>query len=300
MSTEQVHFIRGGASYLPELAAYEALLRERGHASVFHDSAATVPGVARILWWICGRVPSDAGKRWPTAFHVHEYASASVPPAAGLKDRIKRWTHPVPQHRIFQSEWVQGRMGLDDGVPCSFRDMGVPATFLDAKRNAVGDFDLVYLGETSRLMAFSGALRAIREAGLSLLVVGAIDDRVRAVARDAQCAGRIPQENVPSQLLRARAGLNLMPNRLPFSQQTSTKVLEYLAVGLPVLGNDYAWFRRTAAQFPGRLKAVDVDSAQQWRTAMTTLPGVEADRSHLAPLTWPSRLAGLPVWDALP
>lgn len=300
MNGRQVHFIRGGTSYLPELAAYEAHLRERGVSAIVHNDATSVPEDAKALWWICGRVPGDAAKRWPAAFHVHEYASASVPPAAGWKDRIKRWTHPVPQHRVFQSEWVRERMGFDDSVPSSLRDMGVPSAFLEAKARAAAEFDLVYLGETSRLLAFASAWQAIREAALSLLVVGSIDDRVRAVVGDAACTGRVEQHDVPAQLLRARAGLNLMPDRLPFSEQTSTKVLEYMAVGLPVLGNDYAWFRRAMAQYPARLKAVDVTSANAWRDAVSTLPTIETDRRYLAPLTWQSRLAGLPVWDALP
>jgi glycosyltransferase involved in cell wall biosynthesis len=164
----------------------------------------------------------------------------------------------------------------------------------------VPQFDLVYLGETIRFTAFRHALHAIREAGLSLLVIGAMDDAVRAIAPGATCTGRIPQAEVAAQLLRARAGLNLMPDRVPYAQQTSTKVLEYLAVGLPVVGNDYPWFRRAAGEHPGRLKAIDVGDANAWRAAMASLPRRLADRSHLRSLTWESRLQGLPVWDALP
>lgn len=300
MNTREVHFIRGGGSYLPELQAYAAHLEALGCASTLHGDTGTVPADAAALWWICGRVPADATKKWPNAFHVHEYASASVPPAAALKDRLKRWTHPAPHHRVFQSEWVRNRMGFADGVPYSLRDMGVPRSFLAAQARGAPEFDLVYLGETSRLAAFAPALKAIRDAGLSLLVVGAIDDWLQALAGSATCTGRIAQDRVPGQLLRARAGLNLMPDRLPFSEQTSTKVLEYLAVGLPVVGNAYAWFGRAAAEHPGRLRALDVLDANAWRAAMASLPSRLAERGHLAALAWESRLRGLAVWDALP
>jgi glycosyltransferase involved in cell wall biosynthesis len=300
MSGRHVHFIRGGNSYLPELKAYAEHLASLGYASTAHDGPESVPAEAKVLWWICGRVPRAAAIRWPRAFHLHEYASASVPPVAALKDRVKRWTHPRPDHRIFQNEWVRNRMGFGDGVAFSLRDMGVPRRFLDVQASGAPEFDLVYLGETSRLVQFASALSAIREAGLKLLIVGAVDDQVRAIAKDADCTGRVPQEEVPMQLLRARAGLNLMPDRLPFSQQTSTKALEYLALGLPVLGNGYAWFDRTAAEHPGRMRAIDVSDARAWRDAMAAIPARLTDRSGLASLTWDARLKGLPVWSALP
>src|SRR5436190_23812469 len=88
VNARHVHFIRGGPAYLPELQAYAAFLEPRGYASTVHDDAGTVPDDAQILWWICGRVPRDAAARWPSAFQVHEYASASVPPGAALKDRV--------------------------------------------------------------------------------------------------------------------------------------------------------------------------------------------------------------------
>lgn len=300
MNERRVHFVRGVASYLPELKAYAARLASLGWQCTEHETAGSVPADARVVWWMCGRVPRDAGARWPRAFQIHEYASASVPPAAAWKDRIKRWIHPRPGHRVFQSEWLRARMGFTDGVPFSLRDMGVPGAFLDARATQPPEFDLVYLGETSRLILFADALRAIREAGLSLLVIGTMNDAVRAIASGAVCTGRVEQQEVPRHLLRARAGLNLIPDRQPLSEQTSTKVLEYLAVGLPVLGNDYAWFRRTALEHPGRLRALDVRDAVAWRRAMDAIPAHEADRSRLASLTWDERLRGLPVWDALP
>jgi glycosyltransferase involved in cell wall biosynthesis len=300
MTGRHVHFIRGGDSYLPELQAYSAHLESLGRSSTVHADASSVPADAQVLWWICGRVPRSAAAHWPAAFHVHEYASASVPPLASLKDRIKRWTHPQPRHRVFQSDWVRERMGFRDAVPHTLRDMGVPRAFLEARSLAAPEFDLVYLGETTRLLSFADALRAIRDAGLSLLVVGEMNAAVAAVAAHATCTGRIPQDQVPVQLLRARAGLNLMPNVIPFCEQTSTKVLEYLAVGLPVIGNDYAWFRRASVMYPGRLCGVRVSDASAWRAAFATMPQREEDRTHLGSVTWESRLAGLPVWDVLP
>jgi len=297
-----IHFVRGGPSYLPELAAYSSFVSQRGHRALIHATHDDVPADARVVWWICGRVPRRAAARFRDAFHVHEYASASVQPAAWCKDHMKRWLHPRPHHRVFQSEWVRKRLGFNDTVAFSLRDMGVPRTFLQAQASGAAQFDLVYLGETSRLATFEQALRALDAAGLKLLVVGTVDERVRDLVnglRNAHCSGRVPQEEVPAQLLRARAGLNLVPNLLPLTQQTSTKAIEYLALGLPVVSNDYAWIRRMAAEHPGRIRTIASFDERSWSDVTRDLPAREHDRSHLAHLTWEARLAGLPVWTEI-
>jgi hypothetical protein len=297
-----IHFVRGGPSYLPELAAYASWVAQRGHRPLIYDTLAQVPADARVVWTMCGRVSRAAAARLDRAFHVHEYASASVPPGAWWKDRIKQWVHPRPHHRVFQSDWVRRRTGFDGSVPFSLRDMGVPRSFLEAKAGASAEFDLAYLGETSRLAAFEAPLRALDRSGRTLLVVGAIEPGVQDLLgglRNVHCTGRVPQEQVPAQLLRARGGLNFVPGELPYTEQTSTKALEYLALGLPVVSNDYAWIRRLAAGHPGRVRTIGSFDEQSWTDAVRGLPPLVEDRAHLAYLTWESRLSALPVWDAI-
>ena len=298
-----VHFVHAGPAYMPELAAYEQHLAALGHHSQRHADPATVPTDADIVWWICGHVSTHHSHRLRTSLHVHEYASASVGRLPALKDRIKRWRHPRPAHRIFLNDWVRERMGFDDGVPFSLRDMGVPAAFLTSEPRQPPDHDLVYLGEMSRLRAFVPSLRAMSQAGLKLLLVGQLPDdlaRTLQILPGVSCSGRVPQAQVPAQLLRARAGLNLMPDRLPVAMQTSTKVLEYLAVGLPVLSNDYPWSRVQAAQYPDRIFLLrDLHLPERWAKAMAALPAQISDRSALGPLAWPELLKALPVWQQL-
>ena len=302
-----VHFVHGARSYLPELAAYQAHIQSLGHAVQMHTQAHTVPSDAQAVWWICGRVPADQARRFKGAVQVHEYASASVAPLAWLKDRIKQWQHPVPDFRVFQSEWVRQRMGWGDAVhepvPYALRDMGVPASFLTAQALQPPEFDLVYLGEMRRLLHFVPLLQTLGQAGLKLLLVGDVPPALQAhLAKlgHIQSTGRVPQDQVPAQLLRARAGLNLMPDVLPLSEQTSTKMLEYLALGLPVISNPYAWAQRTAQAHAGRVQLLAVQaSAAQWQAAMQALPQRQTDRQHLVSLGWSHQLQALPVWAAL-
>jgi hypothetical protein len=194
-------------------------------------------------------------------------------------------------------------MGFDDGVPYSLRDMGVPAYFLQAQASAPVDHDLVYLGEMSRLRAFVPALQAISKSGLTLLLIGELPgdlaDTVEALP-GIRCTGRIEQHDVPAQLLRARAGLNLMPNQLPVAMQTSTKVLEYLAVGLPILSNDYPWIRQMAAKYPQRIELLSsLQTPEVWTKALQAVASPMIDRSGMQHLAWSSRLTALPVWQQL-
>ena len=302
-SARTVHFVHAGAAYMPELAAYESHLAGLGHRSQRHSDPATVPLDADIVWWICGRVSAHHSHRLRHSVQVHEYASASVGRWPALKDRLKRWQHPRPDHRIFLNEWVRERMGFSDGVPLSLRDMGVPPAFLQAAGTLPVDQDLVYLGEMSRLQDFLPALQAISQAGLKLLLVGQVPAGLQGflgLTPGISSTGRIAQQDVPAQLLRARAGLNLMPERLPVSMQTSTKVLEYLAVGLPVLSNDYHWARTMAAQHPDRIQLLtDLRLPECWTQAMAQAPAPSTDRSALQHLAWPERLASMPVWSQL-
>jgi glycosyltransferase involved in cell wall biosynthesis len=188
-------------------------------------------------------------------------------------------------------------------VPYALRDMGVPDSFLTAQALQPPEFDLVYLGEMSRLQRFVPLLHTLGQAGLSLLLVGDVPPALQkrlATLGHIQSTGRVPQDQVPAQLLRARAGLNLMPDVLPLSEQTSTKMLEYLALGLPVISNPYAWAQRTALAHAGRVQLLDVQAtAAQWQAAVQSLPLRQTDRHHLQSLRWSQQLQGLPVWAAL-
>lgn len=301
--SQQVHFVHAGDAYLPELQAYALHLQALGHQAHVHTRASDVPLQADVVWWFCGRVDRQQARRLQGSRQVHEYASASVGRWPALKDRVKRLLHPRPDHRVFQSDGVRQRMGFDDGVPFSLRDMAVPEAFVQARRSTEPDVDLVYLGEMRRLAGFVPTLRAIGDAGLRLLLVGQVPAALRAVLAEVPglvMSGRVPQQEVPAQLLRARAGLNLMPAVQPLSEQTSTKVLEYLAVGLPVVSNPYPWIERCAQQHPGRVFTLAGHTqATKWQALARQLPELDAGRQHWRGQTWSQLLPSLPVWQAL-
>ena len=311
-----IHFVRNGPAYLPELDAYVDFITSHGHQALVHDTSTSVPTNAQVVWWMCGRVSAAETRRLKTAFHIHEYASTSAPPHAWLKDFVKHWTQPKPDYRLFQNDWVRQRMAFDDGVPHALRNMGISQAFFDTAAPALpepsdeddapqrsiptNEFDLVYLGEMNRLLPFVPLLQSIHKAGRTLLLVGDVPDALRTqLPTSVTCTGRVPHADVPQHLRRARFGLNLVGNIAPYNQQTSTKLLEYCAVGLPVVSNDYAWVRQFAAQHQANFYWLSDNPANlphSFGNALDTYPYVVPNVRSLA---WPQLLGQLAIWQAL-
>lgn len=315
----QVHFIHPGRAYLPELAAYAQHIQHLGHSAQVHSSPHEVAPDARVLWWMCGRVPRNATQRWPRAFHIHEYASASVPPWPWLKDRIKRAIQPQPHYRIFQNAWLHARMGYRDAIPYELRDMGIAPAFLEAHstaRTAPPPFDAVYLGDMQRLHHFVPLLQALERIGQRVLLVGNVAPDLRQRLHNTQhlhITGTVAHTDVPALLQQARWGLNLVPAVSPYDQQTSTKLLEYCAVGLPVVSTDYAW-ARSFAQAQGMRFAYlpslhrhgsSAHAVNRYAAWWAQLQGQESAYTYtgcdIHPMhswAWPQVLQRLSVWRA--
>ena len=56
-------------------------------------------------------------------------------------------------------------------------------------------------------------------------------------------AGPVLHEDVPKYISKAKFAINFMVDEEPFNQQTSTKMIEYAALKIPVVTTDYAWAR---------------------------------------------------------
>ena len=266
-----------------------------------HYSSQTVPSSASVVWWFCGRVPLREAHRLRGAFQIHEYASASIPPYAWLKDQVKHWTQPRPDYRIYQNGWVRERMGFADGVPHALRDMGVAEYFFDTPTHTqTPEFDLVYLGEMSRLLAFIPVLQAIDAAGRSLLLVGDVPAELQMhLPPNVTCTGREAHADVPRHLRRARFGLNLVPNTTPYQQQTSTKVLEYCAVGLRVVSNAYPWVRYFMAQHKANFYLLNDDAPSLVTSFGEALDAYPYEVPDVRALAWPHVLDNLPLWRTI-
>lgn len=300
-----IHFVHTGDAYLPELQAYAAFVQATGHHAQVHHQLDMVPGDAAVLWWLCGQVSQKMARRFPAAFHIHEYASASVPPLAWLKDFSKRWRQARPNYRIYQNDWVHQRLGFSASVPFEFRDMGIAPHFFDATAYPVEtEFDFVYLGEMGRLRHFLPFLDALAQLARRVLLIGQMPDDLRPLVQrhaNLSVTGRIAHKDVPTQLRRARYGLNLVPDQLPYTRQTSTKLLEYCAAGLPVLSTDYGWVRTFERQHAACFAYIPCRaSTAAYRNLLDRALHERPLRvPDLRALAWPRVLSGMQIWHQL-
>jgi glycosyltransferase involved in cell wall biosynthesis len=81
---------------------------------------------------------------------------------------------------------------------------------------------------------------------LTLLLIGEVSDEIYENYRYCEnitFTGRVLYEDVPKYASQAVYGINYMPDKYPYNLQTSTKLLEYLSMGLKVITTDYSWVR---------------------------------------------------------
>jgi hypothetical protein len=129
--------------------------------------------------------------------------------------------------------------------------MGLAAQF-SAKPHTVKKYDFVYVGEVSKKRSIDRFLKAFEAYPQhTLCLVGQTDKAIFERYKNFSnitFKGKVPYKDVANILPKATYGLNLIPIKYPYTVQTSTKLLEYLAMGLKVITTDYPWvktFERT-------------------------------------------------------
>lgn len=300
-----IHFVHTGNAYLPELHAYVEFIQSTGNHARVHREVDTVPNDAEVIWWMCGLVAFQARRRFPKAFHIHEYASASIGRLCHFKDIYKRLLQATPDYRVFQNEWVCARLGFRDTVPFEYRDMGVtPQFFQKETLSRVRDFDCVYSGEMRRLKYFLPVFEGLARSGRTVLLIGQLPDAIRDyfdTQSNVTTVGRVSYTEVPQLLIRASYGLNLVPSQLPYTQQTSTKLIEYCAAGLKIVSSDYPWVRRFEQQNEASFYFIPyLNSAKTYSEIFGDALDLQPYRTpKLHNLTWPLILNRMRVWQAI-
>ncbi|MGD7708198.1 glycosyltransferase [Microlunatus sp. Y2014] len=187
---------------------------------------------------------------------LHDYASLSTGRATWLKDTMKRWTSRQPVARSFLNEFVRDRMGFNDVVPSLLRDMGVPSSFYERAEPAEPEFDMVYVGSVTKSRGVDRLAQWAIQRRHSLLLVGTPElaiEKELSGEPGVTLYGPAKRSEIPDLTRKARFAFNITPAIHPLDRQTSTKVLEYLALGMPVITNDYYWIRRFEEESGARM-----------------------------------------------
>ena len=241
--------VRPPRSYAPEVGALRDFLSARPGFEmdvVEHRPEPADSGSYDVAYEMMGFIPRWTASSLP---ELHDYASVSTGRLPRLKNQLKRRLGRKPAVRSFLSPWVEREMGFADGIPSFRRDMGVPDAFLAAGRQRLArsvdaQYDLLMVGSLTASRGVPEMLELIgRNKQLSVALVGEPEPGLRAAYESERVAflGRLDHRDIPQVAATSRAGLNWMPDQYPFRHQTSTKVLEYFSLGLPVVSNSYRW-----------------------------------------------------------
>lgn len=286
-------FVLPGKALLPEVQAYREYFSANYQVFVRHDTA----DVAQfdIVWFFMG-VPFYRAR--PGQFVVHEYTSLSTPPYARLKDQIKRYLLPTPSLRVFQNPVQSNILNFSDGIPYLFRDMGVSANFMQPA-TVKKSIDLIYAGSMARSRQLDKALAKLVavKPDIRIDLFGIPEPHLQkrfANYHNITFHGPVDYNDIAKLLLKAHFGLNYVPDVYPYNLQTSTKLLEYAACGLPVIGNKTAWVNRFLEQHP--LQYFDIEQLESWPDNSVTLPCKRLSNDW----QWQSRIASAGFETFLP
>ena len=248
-----IAFVHPHKSFIPELDFYSGYFRNRS----VNVEIVTPDQIQKIKpdveWHIMG---TDYASPKNPVIKIHEYSSASVPPLRKLKNYSKKIFNTKPSYRIFLNEYVRSCFGFQDDVPFGFRDMGIPEPIVQSGP-VQKEYDFIYTGSLApqRKMdvlfdLFCGKDLAER----SLLVLSANFNEYAEKYRahpNIRFEGPVSYRTVASYILKARFGLNFIPDREPYNRQSSTKFLEYAACGIPVITTSYEWIRSFQKEYGG-------------------------------------------------
>jgi len=241
----RILFIRSRKAFLPEINAYMKYFSKRNEFEAF-DSFDLQNDYEIDDFDIIWEFKGFGGMNNTDKVLVHEYASLSTGYFPRLKNRLKLIFNPKPHLRVFLNETVRHEFGFKDDVDYCYRDMGIDESFLHL-RTTGKEYDFVYVGSVSKSREIDILLREYTKCSPGkLCLIGNVDDEIYSTYKrnkDIIFTGPVPYSEVPLIASKATYGINYVPNKYPFNIQTSTKLLEYLALGLKVITTDYSWVR---------------------------------------------------------
>lgn len=255
----KIAFINNGKSYLPELTAYTNYFNKQKD---FHAIEVTPDQIETIK--ACDIVWKFMGMSWKNEFqdkyHIHEYSSLSVGKFSKQKDLFKRHLNSRPAARIFLNDNIAQQMSFKDGIPYLNRDMGISNTFFSTRSKK--EFDFVYVGDISNSRGLGTLLNYFKNINKdqNIVLIGALENKLYEEYKDVKniiFTGKLNYQEVPLIASKAIYGINYMPNIFPFNIQTSTKLLEYCALGLKVITTDYQWVNQFENDRDARFLRID-------------------------------------------
>lgn len=258
----KILFIKSNKAYLPEVNAYMDYFNNCSEFSAVctEDSSACNLNNYDVIWEFKGF--GGMSKR-SNQVVVHEYTSLSTGKFPKIKNFLKAALNPKPDLRVFLNNEVKKGFNFCDNIDFCLRDMGVDERFITHK--AVGkEYDFVYVGSICKERGIDKLLDLFIAGDLgSLCLVGSVTKDLYHKYNNYEnitFIGRVDYEDVPKVISSAEYALNFIPDKYPFNIQTSTKLLEYLAMNLKVVSTNYEWIRQFESGYNCKFLKIDFNN----------------------------------------
>ncbi|PTV95052.1 glycosyl transferase family 1 [Halanaerobium saccharolyticum] len=241
----KIIFMRSKNAFLPEIDAYIDYFNKFKRFKAYDSSKLKKVKLETfdVIWEFKGLGGVRTNKN---QILVHEYPSLSTGKFPKLKNYIKSKINPKPDIRIFLNKTVREGFNFNDGIEFCYRDMGIDDLFTSQIKNDK-EYDFVYMGSISKEREIDKFLKVFtKKNNGKLCLIGNLDTKIYNKYKKNDnliFTGKVPYLKVPQIASKARYGINYIPDKYPFNIQTSTKILEYLALGLKVVTTDYKWIR---------------------------------------------------------
>lgn len=255
-----IGFIHEGKAFLPEAEAYADFFCSKGVKVLITVPERAGKNPMDIEWHFMG---THYRRNNSKAVVIHEYTSASTPPFAKLKNLVKKAWNCQPDYRLFLNEYVRNRFSFSDKKPFGIRDMGIPDYFRKTTKSEKKEFDFIYAGDISPRRKPSRLFNCFtngRLSGHSLLILSRDYNHLLkeyATFPNIRFEGPVNHSQVPIYLDKARFAINFIPSIEPFNHQTSTKLLEYAAMNIPIITTDYNWINAFQKKYGGNYFFLD-------------------------------------------
>jgi len=201
-----------------------------------------------------------AARSKPVVFDVHENIPATALTRDWAPGLLRR---PLARFLARLLRFAERRLTItlaEDGYQELFRDPhqvfpNFPDTSFYPDPAPVGDGTVVYLGDATLERGLGTAAEACWAAGRPLTVIGRASDRVReAMIKTGavlEFVGALPNAEAVSRVAGASVAICPLRDTPNHRDSAPTKILEYLAVGVPVVASDLPGTRSLVGRLSG-------------------------------------------------
>jgi Glycosyl transferases group 1 len=256
-----IAFVHPHKAFLPEIEAYTDFFSGHGIKTMVVHPKDINKINADVEWHFMG----SHSFRKKNKITIHEYASASMPPFSLIKDRIKKYINAVPDYRIFNNEYVKQQFQFNDSAPSGIRDYGININTDFAETPSEKLYDFVYVGSTDKTRKINKLFDHFTKGDFQNYSLLVVSKEYQNIAKELETftnihfTGPVTLHEINKFIMQAKHAINYIPDIIPYNQQTSAKLLDYLNCRMPVITTDYKWVKDFQKKEGGNFFYLDDD-----------------------------------------